>query len=149
MKLYLGAGLKRLPGYTHVDLVAGPGIDVAHDLNRLPWPWPDDAADMIVAEDVVEHLTMNLVEFCDEAWRVLRPGGELFIRTPDYRGESSFIDPTHRAHLHPQSFHYVDPATYWGQTYPHYTTRKWRILSQGVRGPQNIHVVLMPRKDVE
>lgn len=145
LRLYLGAGQKRLAGYTHVDIVSGDGIDIAWDLDRRPWPWPDHSADVIVAEDLVEHLTVHLIEFCDEAWRVLRPDGELYVRTPHYAGESSWIDPTHRWHLHEQSFQYLDPATPWGRTYPHYTERKWQILSCGVRGPQNIVVVLSPR----
>lgn len=146
MKLYLGAGLKRLSGYLHVDVVPGEGIDCVHDLSIRPWPWPDDSADVIVAEDVVEHLEIHLIKFLDEAWRVMKPGGELFVRTPHHRGESSFIDPTHQWHLHEQSFEYVDPDKSWGKTFPHYTSRKWRIVSLGVRGPQNIHAILMPRK---
>lgn len=151
MKLYLGAGTKRLPGYVHVDWIDGQGvdgscIDVVHDLNRRPWPWPNDAASLIVAEDLVEHLEIDLLQFLCEAWRVLQPHGELYVRTPHHQGVSSYIDPTHRWHLHEQSFQYVDPDTIWGRNYSHYTDRKWRILSLGVRGPQNIHAVLTPRK---
>ena len=146
MKLYLGAGLKRLNGYIHVDISPCGGIDVVHDLSRIPWPWDDNSATAIVAEDLVEHLEINLIQFCEEAWRVLAPGGELFVRTPHHTGDSSWIDPTHRWHLNEQSFQYLDPDTLWGKTYPHYTSRKWRIASLGVRGPQNIHVLLVPRK---
>ena len=146
MKLYLGAGTKRLDGYVHVDIQGDEGIDVVHDLSRIPWPWPDDSVDMIVAEDLVEHLAISLIQFCDESWRVLRPDGELFIRTPHHSGDSSWIDPTHRWHLNEQAFQYLDPETHWGRLHAHYTKRKWRILSLGVRGPQNIHALLMPRK---
>lgn len=146
MKLYLGAGIKRLEGYTHVDIEDASGVDLVYDLNVRPWPWRDDSVSMIVAEDVVEHLSINLIEFCNEAWRVLASGGELFVRTPHYKGESSFIDPTHRWHLDERAFHYLDPGTEWGTLYPHYTSRKWRMLSLGIRGPQNIHAILTPRK---
>lgn len=146
MKLYLGAGLKRLEGYLHVDVKGCSGIDLVHDLDQLPWPWDNDTAEAIVAEDLVEHLSINLIQFCDEAWRVLMPGGELFVRTPHHTGDSSWIDPTHRWHLNEQAFHYLDPDTYWGRTYLHYTEKKWRIMSLGIRGPQNIHALLVPRK---
>lgn len=146
MKLYLGAGNKRLGGYVHVDIQGVEGVDIMHDLSQLPWPWPDESATMMVAEDLVEHLAISLIQFCDEAWRVMQPGGELFIRTPHHSGDSSWIDPTHRWHLNEQAFQYLDPETHWGRLYPHYTKRKWRILSLGVRGPQNIHALLMPRK---
>lgn len=145
-RLYLGAGQKRLRGYAHVDIASTEGIDVVHDLNCHPWPWDNDSIDVIVAEDVVEHLEIDVVQFCNEAWRVLHAGGELFIRTPHHQGDSSWIDPTHRWHLNEQAFHYLDPETHWGKLYPHYTDRKWRILTLGIRGPQNIHAVLTPRK---
>jgi len=146
VKLYLGAGNKRLGGYVHVDIQGVEGVDIMHDLSQLPWPWPDESATMMVAEDLVEHLAISLIQFCDEAWRVMQPDGELFIRTPHHSGDSSWIDPTHRWHLNEQAFQYLDPETHWGRLYPHYTQRKWRILSLGVRGPQNIHALLMPRK---
>lgn len=145
-KLYLGAGNKRLSGYTHVDIAPATGIDVVHDLNRTPWPWSDDSIEFIAAEDVVEHLQLTLIEFCDEAWRIMKPQGELFVRTPHYKGESSWIDPTHRWHLDERAFHYLDPATDWGKMYPQYTSRKWRLMSLGIRGPQNIHAVLQALK---
>lgn len=146
MKLYLGAGQKRLPGYCHLDIEPVEGIDIVHDLNCLPWPCDDNSAEAIVAEDLVEHLDINLVAFCDEAWRIMSPGGELVIRTPHYRGDSSWIDPTHRWHYDIQSFHYLDPDTQWGSTYSHYTQRKWRIVHLDIRGPQNIHALMFPRK---
>ena len=146
MKLYLGAGQKSLTGYTHVDLEPGPNIDVVHDLDTLPWPWESDGAGLIVAEDVVEHLKLSLVEFCNEAWRVLKPGGELYVRTPHHDGVDSWIDPTHRWHLHEQSFQYFDPDAHWGKIHSQYTPHKWRILSLGVRGAKNIHALMAPRK---
>jgi SAM-dependent methyltransferase len=145
-RLYLGCGRKRLPGYVHSDIAAGDGIDVTCDLSQLPWPWNDNSVETIVAEDLIEHLPINLMQFAEEAWRVLAPGGELMIRTPHHQSASSWIDPTHRWHLNEQAFHYLDPDTEWGRLYPQYTSRKWRLVSLGIRGPQNIHALLMPRK---
>ena len=48
--------------------------------------------------------------------------------------------------LNEQAFHYLDPDTYWGRTYPQYTPFKWHLVSLGIRGPQNIHAILVPRK---
>ena len=125
-RLYLGAGRKSLAGYTTVDVIQGETVDMAWDLAQRPWPWDNDSVAAIVAEDVVEHLGINPIEFCDEAWRVMRAGGELFIRTPHHEGVSSWIDPTHRWHLHEQSFDYLEPERHWGKVHPHYTERKWR-----------------------
>jgi hypothetical protein len=146
MKLYLGCGHKSLAGYIRVDLEPNPESEIVHDLNVLPWPWEDGSVRMMAAEDVVEHLKLSLIEFCNEAWRVLRPGGELFVRTPHHNGVDSWIDPTHRWHLHEQSFAYFDPDAQLGKTHSHCTPFKWRILSLGVRGSQSIHALMAPRK---
>lgn len=146
VRIHLGCGTCRLAGYRHVDIVSLPGIDVIHDLNELPWPWLDESVDAIVAEDVIEHLEIDLIRFCDEAWRVLRPFGELFVRTPSKDSENSWIDPTHRWHLDERSFHYLDPDTYFGRTFSHYTRCKWKLASLGLRNTDNIHAVLVPRK---
>ncbi len=144
-KLYLGCGERRLEGYVHVDVEATPVTDIVHDLNDMPWPWNDDAVTTIAAVDVVEHLDVDLIRFCNECWRVMVPGGRLFVRTPHHRSESSWIDPTHRWHVDERSFHYLDPETHWGAMYPHYTRRKWALLSIGVRGPGNIYAMLAKR----
>jgi glycosyltransferase involved in cell wall biosynthesis len=146
-RLYLGAGVKSLPGYVGVDVADGPTIGVVHNLDNQPWPWEDNSVAMIVAEDVVEHLQSNLIEFCNEAWRVLAPGGEMFVRTPHHDGASSWIDPTHRWHLHEQSFEFLDPQRQWGRAQPHYVQKTWQVLSLAVRGPQNICATLAPRKE--
>ena len=145
-RLYLGAGRKSLAGYTTVDVIQGETVDMAWDLAKRPWPWDNDSVAAIVAEDSSSILASIPLSFATRRARVMPAGGELFIRTPHHEGVSSWIDPTHRWHLHEQSFDYLDPERHWGKVHPHYTERKWRILHSGVRGPQNVHVVMTPRK---
>jgi len=45
--LELGCGANKTPGAVGVDRVAGPGVDVVHDLSRLPWPFPDNTFDEV------------------------------------------------------------------------------------------------------
>jgi SAM-dependent methyltransferase len=146
MKLYFGRSPKPLEGHLLVDVAPNPSVDLIHDLNDLPWPWDADSIQRIVAADLVEHLRLSLLEFCDEAWRVLKPGGELFVRTPHHDGAESWIDPTHRWHLHEQSFHYLDPESLRGKNNVHSASHPWRILSLGVRNRSQIHALLTPRK---
>ena len=81
---------------THLDRLAFPGVDVVHDLNVAPWPFEDDTFDEVVAVHLVEHL-QSLLSFMDEAWRVLKPGGCLYIVTPEAGGDIDLThaDPTH------------------------------------------------------
>jgi ubiquinone/menaquinone biosynthesis C-methylase UbiE len=50
---------------------------IQHDV-RIPWPVPDDSADLIIAMLVLEHVE-RLENVYAEAARTLRPRGQLFI----------------------------------------------------------------------
>ena len=79
-----------------VDCRGGPNVDRVHDLNDAPWPFEDNSTDEIVALHLVEHLQC-LVTFMDECHRVLRPGGQLYIVTPEAGNDPDLThgDPTH------------------------------------------------------
>ena len=47
-------------------------------------PLPDHSFDMIVSDYTLEHIE-DPVAFLSESWRVLRPGGRFFFRTPNRR----------------------------------------------------------------
>lgn len=82
---------------TYVDRIKfSDDIDVAHDLDVTPWPFADNSYDEVVAVHLVEHLRA-LVPFMDECWRVLRPGGHLYIVTPEAGSDwdLTHADPTH------------------------------------------------------
>jgi len=55
-------------------------IDVVADLTE-PLPFEDDFADTVVSFQVMEHLPDTAL-FLDECYRILRPGGDLFITVP-------------------------------------------------------------------
>lgn len=83
MKLNLGAGRDIRPGWVNIDIRPLPGIDVVADVRRLPLA--DGVAEEIVASDVIEHIPPADIPLTVREWRrVLREGGRLFIRTPDF-----------------------------------------------------------------
>lgn len=82
MKLNLGAGGTRFPGYMSVD-ISGKA-DVHHDLAVTPWPFETGSVDEILASHVLEHLDrLSGVEFLRECARLLVPGGQLHLAVPD------------------------------------------------------------------
>lgn len=98
-RLILGAGknTEKKPGDDFLDLRPFPGIDIVYDLNKLPWPIADDHYDSICAIHLVEHLD-SLLDFMNECFRILKPGGSLYLETPlaGVNPDLEFADPTHK-----------------------------------------------------
>lgn len=93
--LDLGCGLAKEPGAVGVDRSLGTLADVVHDLDRLPYPFPDSTFDRIICRDVLEHLQDTLAVM-GELHRIARPGALIEIRTPHYSSCLAYADPTHR-----------------------------------------------------
>ena len=91
-------------GYTNVDIVEP--ADVLCDL-ELAWPWPDSSVDYIRAVDIFEHLC-DKIHTLNEAWRVLVPGGILFMVVPTTDGRGAWQDPTHSSFWNPNSLFYLE-----------------------------------------
>jgi predicted SAM-dependent methyltransferase len=81
-KLHFGCGSVRIPGWLNVD-VAGSDWDI--DLGSGSVPWPDNSFDVAVGLHVIEHLELHqeLLPLLRELRRVIRPGGTLWVSTPD------------------------------------------------------------------
>jgi hypothetical protein len=96
MKLNLGCGHDRATGFVNVDKFGSP--DLVHDLEVLPWPWPDNSVEEIRLHHVLEHLgerTETFLGIMKEMYRICRDGATIDIRVPHPRHDSFFDDPTH------------------------------------------------------
>lgn len=147
--LNLGCGDRLLSGdgiINHDLQKHRPEIDVVHDLNVLPWPWLDNSLDEIQAISVFEHLAITLVQALDECWRILKPNGRLIVKFPLWNTPTAHDDPTHHWWWSERVLEVFDPETKYGQDHPYYTSRKWKILSQGIIRGRNVKAVLEPRK---
>lgn len=68
--------------------IYGTGLAGADTLQPdAPLPYPDASFDLVVSMDVIEHV-LDPVPWTREALRVLRPGGVLFLTTPNYGSTS-------------------------------------------------------------
>ena len=143
--LVLGCGTRPIHEATNHDLVMHHDyVDMAFDLNHIPWPIDDNEYMSIVAEDVLEHLN-SFLDFFNECWRILDEEGMLVVQTVSWRSENRWRDPTHIRPYHADAFCYLDPDTTWGRKYGFYTDKKWHI--ETLLDEDNIFVVL--RKRVE
>ncbi len=107
---------------------ARPYVTVAWDLSILPWPWDDLSFDRIIACAVLEHLRINLFESIGECYRILRPGGVLHVKLPWWKGDNSWLDPTHYWHFSLRTLDMFDPDTKFGHDYRFYGVGKWKII---------------------
>lgn len=130
MRLILGAG-KHTPkeeGDIFVDIRPFHRVDTVHDLNKIPWPFPDNTYSHVSAIHLVEHL-QSLLDFMNEAWRVLAKGGSMYVVTP-HAGkdtELEFADPTHvRCYT---KFSIINYFTLTGIEQWGYTDKAWAILN--------------------
>jgi predicted SAM-dependent methyltransferase len=109
LRLNLGASDRHFDGYLSVDLV--PPADVVVDLAET-WPWDDSSVDGVCAHDVIEHIA-DRIHFMNELHRVMKPGAEVVIETPNAsRGSGYFQDPTHKSPWVMNSFQYFEAGSF-------------------------------------
>ncbi len=130
-KLNLGCGNDFIEDAVNHDLtIFDPQVNVAHDLNLLPWPWENEQFEEVIAKSVLEHLDHNLIVSMNEIWRIIKFDGLVTLKLPHWRSDVSHWDPTHRWYFSLMSFDQLDPTTKRGMNYVHYTPYKWEIVTR-------------------
>jgi ubiquinone/menaquinone biosynthesis C-methylase UbiE len=103
--LDIGCGIKKTPGSIGLDSNPKTHADVIHNLDTVPYPFPDNEFDVIVGNQVIEHID-DVLAVVAELYRITKPGGLIRLDTPHYSDIASYTDPTHRHHLTTESFAY-------------------------------------------
>lgn len=123
LRLDFGCGVRKKEGYHGIDIKPFPGVDTVLDAGTQPWPWGDNTVDEVYASHFIEHLTaQQRIHFVNEAYRVLKPNGQLNMVAPSWSSMRAYGDLTHQ----------WPPVT---QFWPLYLNREWRIVQQ--QAPHN------------
>jgi predicted SAM-dependent methyltransferase len=94
IKLHLGCGKIRLPGYANIDIMAAKAADVIADLRFLPYA--DSTVDLIYSCAAIEHLgRCEWVDALREWARVLKPNGILRLSTADFEAAIAQYNESH------------------------------------------------------
>ena len=135
IKLDLGCGKSRQPGFLGVDRRKFEGVDFVTDLTSKTWffdvnvggictkeeeGWklPDSSVTEVHCSHFLEHLNHNQedparVRFMNELYRVLIPGGKATIITPHWASNRAYGDFTHADKPVSEMFYY-------------YLSKEWR-----------------------
>lgn len=126
MRLNIGCGNKRIPGYTGVDIVKRDAVDIVAPAFAIPLP--DGCASEVMAIHLLEHLyRWEAPKALGEWARLLQPGGLLVMEMPDLmKWARNLVDG--RQGKHPDQMHmwaaYGDPRREdpamthrWGYTF--------------------------------
>jgi len=93
-KLHIGCGRDIKKGYVNLDFLNQPGVDVVHDMNKLPWPFKDNTFDEVYGEHILEHV--DLISTMKEIHRICKKGALIKVRGPHFSCGVSYRDPTHK-----------------------------------------------------
>ncbi len=108
IKLNLGCGQNKLPGYINVDIEGAFQPEVIWNLEQTPWPFHTGWAHEIRMSHVLEHLGQDRRTFFAiivEIHRVLVTGGTLELKVPHPRSDGFIGDPTHVRPITPETMH--------------------------------------------
>jgi len=112
MKLNLGCGNDIKEEWVNLDISERKGVDVVHDLNKLPLPFENEKFDIVLCKDVLEHV--NYPPLINDIHRILKLGGFLIIRVPHFTSKSNYGDPTHINQFSAKTFYYFTEKRKYG-----------------------------------
>jgi SAM-dependent methyltransferase len=113
LKLNLGCGYRKMDGYLNVDRSGDSQPDLVLDLEKLPWPFPDNSVTHISMSHVLEHIGQEADKFLQliqEMYRVCAPQAELTVAVPHPRHDNFLSDPTHVRPILPTTLQLFDQA---------------------------------------
>ena len=113
MRVNLGCGNKILPGWVNLDKHNIYAVDLIHDLEKFPYPFPDNSCHEILMNHVLEHLGSDVNVFngvIRELYRISAHNARLYINVPHPRHDNFLSDPTHVRPITPDLLRLYDQS---------------------------------------
>ena len=143
IRLDIGCGANKQPGFVGMDMRALPGVDIVHNWSVYPWPLPDACCNMVLASHVVEHVNPadgGFLRWMDELWRICQIDAEVAISLPHGYSMGYLQDPTHVNACNETTWAYFTPVH---PLWTIYRPKPWRIKMLTWDPTANIEVVLV------
>ncbi len=134
IKLDIGCGASKQPTFVGMDYHQYGDVDIVHDIEKIPWPLPDESVVQAISSHVLEHIDPHggvFINVMNEIWRVLKPEAQFAFVVP-YGANDLFVqDPSHCNPMNEVTMYYFDPdpeGKYAGQSlYRFYEPKPWKI----------------------
>lgn len=110
LKLNIGCGFDKIPGYVNIDKMSDCKPDMVVDLEG-PWPFAENSVIEIKASHILEHLgaaTDVFLNIMKEIYRVCADGAQIHIQVPHHEHWTFHSDPTHVRKILPETFKLFD-----------------------------------------
>ena len=82
-KLNLGCGKDIRKGYINLDIFESEGVDVIYDLNKIPYPFPDNHFEEVLVKGILEFMD-DLLKILEELYRICKSKAIIEIRVPAF-----------------------------------------------------------------
>lgn len=148
IRLDIGCGKNKKPGFVGMDQYPMEGVDVVHDV-RKPWPYENESVEEVHCSHFLEHLTgEERVTFFNELYRVMKPGAKAMIITPHWASGRAYGDPTHKwPPVSEFGFFYL--LRNWRESNAPHTDAKWNKSGYDCdfecTGGYSMHPSIVPR----
>ena len=134
-KLDLACGDNKREGFKGIDVVKTESTDYVVDLQVYPWPIESGSVEHAHCSHYIEHIPHSnvnailkhsnsfeefkekmanskdgLIEFWNELYRILKPGGKASIIAPYYSSQRAYGDPTHERSIADSTGWYLNKA---------------------------------------
>ena len=97
VRIDVGCGANPIPGFIGMDIRDVPGVDIIVDLEKFPWPVPNEVASTVACSHVLEHIVPQkvdarvvcLIDLLKK--KKILTDAEIKTAIGDYKFESTFI----------------------------------------------------------
>lgn len=144
IRLDIGGGHNPNPGFVNIDILPLKEVDIVWDIEKTPWPLPDECVLTATASHVLEHINPHkgvFIDVMDEIWRILKPDGQFAFVSPHATSPGYAQDPTHCNMINETTMHYFAPLSPT-RLYQFYQPKPWKIERQYWNPAGNLEVLL-------
>ena len=150
IKLNIGCASRPLNGYINIDMDSiedikkrYPNLKIAENIEIFNYdifnlPFKESSVDEVRAEALIEHLSFHEEpKFFYEISRILKPGGSIYLTTPDF---DKIVEDWQDAQDNWLDFHKSDNQAikdeFWFGNYSYSRENKWGYLTACIFGTQ-------------